>query len=120
MWHGSTGNLSAGVSQAAFPYARAWRIRPQADYRQSLELLRRVKAAGGVAKSGLMVGLGENDTEVEGVLADLADCGCDIVTIGQTMAFLRLKRNEDHRKSRAGKREARAERAQATDKGGGS
>ncbi len=67
------------------PPAHYARIRPQADYRQSLELLRRVKAAGGVAKSGLMVGLGENDTEVEGVLADLADCGCDIVTVGQYM-----------------------------------
>ena len=67
------------------PPAHYARIRPQADYRQSLELLRRVKAAGGVAKSGLMVGLGENVTEVEGVLADLADCGCDIVTIGQYM-----------------------------------
>lgn len=67
------------------PPAHYPRIRPQADYVQSLELLRRVKEAGGVGKSGLMVGLGENDTEVEGVLSDLAACGCDIVTIGQYM-----------------------------------
>ena len=61
------------------------RIRPQADYQQSLELLRRVRAAGAIAKSGLMVGLGETDEEVRGVLHDLAAAGCHIVTIGQYM-----------------------------------
>lgn len=60
-------------------------IRPQADYEQSLELIKRVKAAGAIAKSGLMVGLGENDEEVQGVIDDLANIGCDIVTIGQYM-----------------------------------
>ena len=45
----------------------------------------RVKEAGRVSKSGLMVGLGETDEEVHGVLADLAAAGCDIVTIGQYM-----------------------------------
>lgn len=67
------------------PPAHYSRIRPQADYQQSLELLRRVKEAGRVSKSGLMVGLGETDEEVLGVLADLAAAGCDIVTIGQYM-----------------------------------
>ena len=67
------------------PPAHYSRIRPQADYQQSLELLRRVKEAGRVSKSGLMVGLGETDEEVHGVLADLAAVGCDIVTIGQYM-----------------------------------
>jgi len=61
------------------------RIRPQADYLQSLELLQRVKDAGSTAKSGLMVGLGETDEEVRGVVSDLAAIGCDIVTIGQYM-----------------------------------
>ncbi|WP_320174543.1 lipoyl synthase [Maridesulfovibrio sp.] len=60
-------------------------IRPQADYKQSLELIKRVKSAGAIAKSGLMVGLGENDEEVQGVIDDLANIGCDIVTIGQYM-----------------------------------
>ena len=60
-------------------------IRPQADYKQSLELIERVKSAGAIAKSGLMVGLGENDEEVQGVIDDLANIGCDIVTIGQYM-----------------------------------
>ncbi|MCG8532058.1 MAG: lipoyl synthase [Desulfovibrionales bacterium] len=65
-------------------------IRPQADYEQSLELLRRVKAAGCRSKSGLMVGLGENDEEVRGVIDDLAAVNCDIVTIGQYMRPSRL------------------------------
>lgn len=67
------------------PPAHYARIRPQADYGQSLELLRRVKDAGHVSKSGLMVGLGESDDEVCGVLEDLAAVRCDIVTIGQYM-----------------------------------
>ena len=62
-------------------------IRPQADYRQSLALLRRVAVSGlGIpAKSGLMVGLGETDEQVRGVIRDLADAGCSIVTVGQYM-----------------------------------
>ncbi len=67
------------------PPAHYARIRPQADYAQSLELLQRVKAAGHRSKSGLMVGLGETDDEVRGVIDDLAAIDCDIVTIGQYM-----------------------------------
>lgn len=60
-------------------------IRPQANYRRSLELLNRAKQAGGsiYTKSGFMVGLGEKEGEVEAVLADLKENGCDAVTIGQ-------------------------------------
>ncbi len=65
-------------------------IRPQARYERSLELLRRVARAGGVAKSGLMVGLGETDAEVEAVLRDLAEAGCRSVTIGQYLQPTRL------------------------------
>lgn len=72
------------------PPAHYPRIRPQADYRQSLELLRRVRGAGGVPKSGLMVGLGETDDEVRGVLGDLAEAGCRIATVGQ---YMRPSRN---------------------------
>ena len=63
------------------------KIRPQADYKQSLELLQRVKNTGSEisAKSGLMVGLGETDQQVRRVIDDLADINCDIVTIGQYM-----------------------------------
>ena len=58
-------------------------VRPQADYVQSLELLRRVSDGGMTAKSGLMVGLGETDEQVRQVMADLHAAGCSIVTIGQ-------------------------------------
>ena len=58
-------------------------VRPSAGYARSLAVLAWAKAAGLVTKSSLMVGLGETDDEVVGVLADLADIGCDIVTIGQ-------------------------------------
>jgi lipoic acid synthetase len=61
------------------------RIRPQADYDRSLELLRRVRARGLTTKSGFMVGLGENDDQVRELLRDLSAAGCDMVTIGQYM-----------------------------------
>jgi lipoic acid synthetase len=58
-------------------------VRPSAGYARSLAVLARAKAAGLTTKSGLIVGMGETDHEVEGVLADLAGIGVDIVTIGQ-------------------------------------
>jgi lipoic acid synthetase len=58
-------------------------VRPSAAYARSLSVLARAKAAGLTIKSGLMVGLGETSDEVDGVLADLATLGVDIVTIGQ-------------------------------------
>ena len=58
-------------------------VRPSAGYARSLAVLARARAAGLRTKSGLIVGLGETDDEVEGALADLAGVGVDIVTIGQ-------------------------------------
>ena len=60
-------------------------VRPQARYRRSLELLKRVKALqpGVLTKSGIMVGLGETDDEVRQIMLDLREQGCDIMTIGQ-------------------------------------
>ncbi len=62
--------------------------RPQADYSRSLELLARIKRLQPqvVSKSGIMLGLGERQSEVYQVLADLRRVGCDIVTIGQYLA----------------------------------
>lgn len=62
-------------------------IRPQADYRQSLDLLANAKrmAPAIPTKSGIMVGLGEMDEQILTVLDDLAAIDCDIVTIGQYM-----------------------------------
>jgi len=59
------------------------RVRPQADYRRSLQLLARVAASGIPAKSGLMLGLGEDEGEVCTVLEDLRAAGCRILTLGQ-------------------------------------
>lgn len=61
------------------------RIRPQADYGRSLELLSRARAKGVTVKSGFMVGLGEDDDQVRELLRDLKNAGCDMVTIGQYM-----------------------------------
>ena len=58
-------------------------VRPSAGYARSLSVLARAKAAGLTTKSGLIVGMGETDAEVDGALADLAGIGVDIVTIGQ-------------------------------------
>ncbi len=59
--------------------------RPGADYRHSLELLRRFKDAHPQipTKSGLMLGLGETEDEVIAVLKDLRAAGCDMLTLGQ-------------------------------------
>jgi lipoic acid synthetase len=59
--------------------------RPGADYRQSLELLQRVKAdhSGLPTKSGIMLGLGETPDEVVEVLQDLRHHQVDMLTIGQ-------------------------------------
>ena len=61
------------------------RVRPQADYRQSLDVLAfaRRHAPGVLTKSGFMVGLGETPAEVRTLLADLRAAGTDVATIGQ-------------------------------------
>jgi len=59
-------------------------VRPEASYQRSLELLAGAHAWGGIpVKSGLMLGLGEHDDEVDVVLLDLHSAGVDLVTIGQ-------------------------------------
>lgn len=60
-------------------------VRPGADYKRSLSVLRHAKEIAPAIdiKSGLMVGLGEIEAEVYDVMQDLKDAGCDIVTIGQ-------------------------------------
>src|SRR5690606_2745231 len=72
-------------------------VRPSAKYERSIELLRRVKEQGGVAKTGIMVGIGERDSEVRDLIDEVLEKtarhagprppspgdGCDILTIGQ-------------------------------------
>jgi len=60
------------------------KIRPQADYRCSLDVLK--SASNIITKSGLMVGLGETKEEILSVMDDLRDVGCDIITIGQYLS----------------------------------
>jgi len=61
------------------------RVRPQARYERSLEVLRRTKerAPDLVCKSGIMVGLGETRDEVTATMRDIASQGTDILTVGQ-------------------------------------
>jgi len=58
-------------------------VRPQAKYERSLEMLRRAKAAGFVTKSGLMLGIGEEQDEIAATLRDMAADKLDILTLGQ-------------------------------------
>lgn len=60
-------------------------VRPQAKYERSLEVLAEAKRLGATTKSGLMLGIGEEDSEVRTVLADMRGAGVDIVSIGQYM-----------------------------------
>jgi lipoic acid synthetase len=61
------------------------RIRPAFDYGGSLEALRVVKRLRPeqVTKSNLILGMGERPEEIHEALGDLAEAGCDIVTLGQ-------------------------------------
>jgi lipoic acid synthetase len=61
------------------------RVRPQADYGRSMDLLKGVRSrnASLPTKSGLMLGLGETESEVIRVMEDLLDAGCRLLTLGQ-------------------------------------
>ena len=59
------------------------RVRPQAVYTRSLELLRISKDQGLRTKSGIMVGLGETEDEVSALMDDFVTAGVDVMTIGQ-------------------------------------
>lgn len=61
------------------------RVRPQAKYERSLELLQRVRNAGIKSKTGIMVGLGEQPEEVYQLMQDCVDHNVDVLTIGQYM-----------------------------------
>jgi len=72
-------NHNVEVVPRLFPH-----VRPEGNYERSLALLHRLAQIPGiVTKSGLMVGLGEEPTEVEEVFGHLAQVHCQRVTIGQ-------------------------------------
>ena len=60
-------------------------VRPQADYQQSLKVLNKVAAADQdiLIKSGMMLGLGESESELIEVWDDLLEAGVEILTMGQ-------------------------------------
>jgi len=64
------------------------KVRPQADYQRSLDLLARIKQSNSsiITKSGIMVGLGEEFSEIIKLMEDLRKVDCDILTIGQYLA----------------------------------
>ncbi len=63
-------------------------VRPNAVYKRSLELLKKIKQMDSsiFTKSGIMLGLGEKDEQIINVLFDLKKTGCDFITIGQYLA----------------------------------
>ena len=71
---------------------RLYEIRSGADYRRSLEVLRACAALAPDirTKSGIMLGMGEEEGEVLQVLHDLRDVGCAYLSIGQYLAPSRL------------------------------
>lgn len=62
------------------------RIRSAAKYRTSLEVIRCIAKSGVIAKSGIMLGLGETEEEVLTTMDDLRAAGCKVMTIGQYLA----------------------------------
>lgn len=61
-------------------------VRPEADYRRSINVLKASKERELITKSGLMVGLGETREELSRTIEDLAAIDLDILTIGQYSA----------------------------------
>ena len=60
-------------------------VRPQAVYERSLQVLSysKRKAPDLLTKTGFMVGLGETDEQIDALMDDILETGCDILTIGQ-------------------------------------
>ena len=79
--------ISAGqevVSHNMETIERLYRIvRPQAKYERSLEQIKRTKQLKKRTKSGIMLGLGEKETEIYKAMDDLVENGLDILTLGQ-------------------------------------
>src|SRR5436190_20432361 len=60
-------------------------VRSRAKYRTSLQVLKRAKALSPkvVTKSGVMLGLGEKETELSQTMDDLREVSCEVLTMGQ-------------------------------------
>lgn len=62
------------------------KVRDRARYARSLKVLNQVADSGIVAKSGIMLGLGETEEEVLKTMDDLRAVGCKVMTLGQYLA----------------------------------
>jgi lipoic acid synthetase len=58
-------------------------VRSRATYEMSLEVIRQIAEAGIIAKSGIMLGLGETRDEILETMDDLRNAGCSVMTLGQ-------------------------------------
>jgi lipoic acid synthetase len=61
-------------------------IRSRAKYQRSLVVIKQIADSGLVAKSGIMLGLGETEEEILQTMDDLLAVGCKVMTIGQYLA----------------------------------
>jgi lipoyl synthase len=59
------------------------RIRPGFRYERSLDVITQARDAGLVTKSNLILGMGEERSEISTAMADLHSAGCDLLTITQ-------------------------------------
>jgi lipoic acid synthetase len=80
-------NHNLEVPEALYPRIN----RPSANYKRSLLVLDRAAKAGFRTKSGLMLGLGESESDIARTLADLRSVGCGLLTMGQ---YLRPGRSQ--------------------------
>ncbi|MCM8786887.1 MAG: lipoyl synthase [Candidatus Omnitrophica bacterium] len=64
------------------------KVRPEGDYKRSLEVLRLIKKLNPtiITKSALLLGLGETCEQIFDVFSDLREVGCDWLTLGQYLA----------------------------------
>ncbi len=72
-------NHNLETTESRYPHIN----RPRENYDRSLAVLRRARELGALTKSGLMLGLGEDEAEVNKTLTDLRNAGCELLTIGQ-------------------------------------
>jgi len=71
-------NHNIEVVRSLFP-----ELRPQGEYDYSLSVLHRISSSGFSAKSGLMIGFGESESDIVSTFEDLRRAGCSILTVGQ-------------------------------------
>lgn len=60
-------------------------IQPWSDWEKSLQVINHSKNRGAITKSGIIVGLGEEPSEVFDAIKQVREAGCDILTVGQYM-----------------------------------